>query len=87
MITVAGKAITTKLYGQAIARSYMSGCSKGGHAALLEAQGLTRALPGSPERSYSFRHNLTHQAVYRLLLAEIRLTQARRGSAPRRPVA
>ena len=33
-----GKAITTRYYGKPIARSYMSGCSKGGHAALMEAQ-------------------------------------------------
>jgi len=38
VITIAGKAITTKFYGQPIARSYMSGCSKGGHAVLMEAQ-------------------------------------------------
>ena len=38
VITVAAKAITTKFYGQPIARSYMSGCSKGGHAVLMEAQ-------------------------------------------------
>jgi len=38
VITLAAKAITTKFYGQPIARSYMSGCSKGGHAVLMEAQ-------------------------------------------------
>lgn len=38
VITVAAKAITTMFYGQPIARSYMSGCSKGGHAVLMEAQ-------------------------------------------------
>ena len=38
VITVAGKAITNRFYGQPIARSYMSGCSKGGHAVLMEAQ-------------------------------------------------
>ena len=38
VITVAGKAITTQFYGRPIARSYMSGCSKGGHAVLMEAQ-------------------------------------------------
>ena len=38
VITVAAKAITTKYYEQPIARSYMSGCSKGGHAVLMEAQ-------------------------------------------------
>ena len=38
VITIAGKAITTMFYGQPIARSYMSGCSKGGHGVLMEAQ-------------------------------------------------
>ena len=38
VITVAGKAITTRFYGRQIERSYMSGCSKGGHAVLMEAQ-------------------------------------------------
>jgi feruloyl esterase len=38
VITVAAKAITEKFYGQRIARSYMSGCSKGGHGVLMEAQ-------------------------------------------------
>lgn len=38
VITVAGKAIAMKFYGQPIARSYMSGCSKGGHGVLMEAQ-------------------------------------------------
>jgi hypothetical protein len=52
VVTIAGKAITTKFYGQAIARSYMSGCSKGGHAALLEAQRFPAdfdgIVPGAP---------------------------------------
>jgi hypothetical protein len=38
VITVAGKAITTAFYGQPIERSYMTGCSKGGHGVLREAQ-------------------------------------------------
>jgi len=38
VITLAGKAITTRFYGRPIARSYMSGCSKGGHGVLMEAQ-------------------------------------------------
>jgi len=46
VITIAGKAITTKFYGQAIARSYMSGCSKGGHAALMEAQRFPEDFDG-----------------------------------------
>jgi feruloyl esterase len=37
VITVAAKAITTKFYGGPIVRSYMSGCSKGGHGVLMEA--------------------------------------------------
>ena len=46
MITVAAKAITTKFYGQPIARSYMSGCSKGGHAVLMEAQRFPEDFDG-----------------------------------------
>jgi feruloyl esterase len=38
VITLAGKAITTRFYGRPVARAYMSGCSKGGHGALMEAQ-------------------------------------------------
>src|SRR5688572_6194001 len=38
VITAAGKAITAKYYGRPIARAYMSGCSKGGHAVLMDAQ-------------------------------------------------
>jgi len=38
VVTMAGKAITSQYYGQPIARSYMTGCSKGGHAVLAEAQ-------------------------------------------------
>lgn len=38
VITLAGKAITAKYYDKPIVRSYMSGCSKGGHAGLMEAQ-------------------------------------------------
>ena len=46
VITVAAKAIITKYYGQPITRSYMSGCSKGGHAALLEAQRFPEEFDG-----------------------------------------
>jgi feruloyl esterase len=46
VITVAAKAIATKYYGQPIARSYMSGCSKGGHAVLLEAQRFPEDFDG-----------------------------------------
>ena len=46
VITVAGKAITTRFYGRPIARSYMSGCSKGGHAVLMEAQRFPNDFDG-----------------------------------------
>ncbi len=46
VITIAGKAITTKFYGRPIARSYMSGCSKGGHAVLMEAQRFPEDFDG-----------------------------------------
>ena len=46
VITIAGKAITTKFYGQPIARSYMTGCSKGGHAVLMEAQRFPEDFDG-----------------------------------------
>jgi Tannase and feruloyl esterase len=46
VITIAGKAIATKFYGQPIARSYMSGCSKGGHGALMEAQRFPEDFDG-----------------------------------------
>ena len=46
VITIAGKAITTKFYGQPIARSYMSGCSKGGQAVLMEAQRFPEDFDG-----------------------------------------
>ncbi len=46
VITVAGKAITEKYYGKPIARSYMSGCSKGGNAVLMEAQRFPEDFDG-----------------------------------------
>ena len=46
VITVAGKAITTSFYGRTIARSYMTGCSKGGHGALMEAQKFPEDFDG-----------------------------------------
>lgn len=46
VITVAAKAITMEFYGQPIARSYMSGCSKGGHAVLMEAQRFPEDFDG-----------------------------------------
>jgi feruloyl esterase len=46
VITVAAKAIARKFYGQPIARSYMAGCSKGGHGALMEAQRFPEDFDG-----------------------------------------
>lgn len=46
VITIAAKAITTKFYGQPVTRSYMSGCSKGGHAVLMEAQRFPEDFDG-----------------------------------------
>jgi feruloyl esterase len=46
VVTVAGKAITAAFYARPIARSYMSGCSKGGHAALMEAQRFPQDFDG-----------------------------------------
>src|SRR5262249_1569266 len=38
IVTIAAKAITSQYYGRPIARSYISGCSKGGQTVLKEAQ-------------------------------------------------
>jgi feruloyl esterase len=46
VITVAAKAITTTFYGEPIVRSYMSGCSKGGHGVLMEAQRFPEDFDG-----------------------------------------
>jgi feruloyl esterase len=46
VITVAAKAITATYYGRPVARSYMSGCSKGGHGALMEAQRFPEDFDG-----------------------------------------
>lgn len=46
VITLAGKAIATKYYGRRASKSYMSGCSKGGHAALMEAQRFPEDFDG-----------------------------------------
>jgi feruloyl esterase len=46
VITLAAKAITTTFYGKPITRSYMSGCSKGGHAVLMEAQRFPEDFDG-----------------------------------------
>jgi feruloyl esterase len=45
-VTVAAKAITTKYYGRAIARSYMAGCSKGGQATLAAGQRFPQDFDG-----------------------------------------
>jgi hypothetical protein len=46
VVTVAAKAITTSFYARPIVRSYMSGCSKGGHAVLMEAQRFPEDFDG-----------------------------------------
>ncbi|GAC1658369.1 MAG: tannase/feruloyl esterase family alpha/beta hydrolase [Gemmatimonadaceae bacterium] len=38
VVTVAAKEITTHFYGLPIVHSYISGCSKGGHAVMMETQ-------------------------------------------------
>ena len=38
VVTLAAKAITIRYYGNPMQHSYMTGCSKGGQAVLLEAQ-------------------------------------------------
>jgi hypothetical protein len=52
VVTLVAKDITTRYYGQPIERSYMVGCSKGGHAALMEAQRFPEdydgLLPAAP---------------------------------------
>lgn len=59
VITVAGKAITTKFYGKPIVRSYMTGCSKGGQAVLIEAQRFPEdfdgLLPAAPVYDFTGR--------------------------------
>jgi feruloyl esterase len=46
VVTLAAKAITTRYYGQPIQHSYMAGCSKGGHAVLIEAQRFPEDFDG-----------------------------------------
>ncbi len=52
LITVAAKIITTRYYRRPIQRSYMSGCSKGGQAVLVEGQRYPQdfdaLLPAAP---------------------------------------
>ena len=44
---LAAKAITSRYYGRPIARSYISGCSKGGHGALMEIQRFPNEFDGA----------------------------------------
>jgi feruloyl esterase len=46
VITIAGKAIAKHFYNRPIERSYMSGCSKGGHGVLMEAQKFPEDFDG-----------------------------------------
>ena len=46
VITLAAKAITIRYYGRSIQHSYMAGCSKGGHAVLMEAQRFPEDFDG-----------------------------------------
>jgi feruloyl esterase len=46
VITLAAKAITERFYGRPIRHSYMSGCSKGGQAVLMEAQRFPEDFDG-----------------------------------------
>jgi feruloyl esterase len=59
VVTVAAKAITRKYYGREIKYSYISGCSKGGQAALKEAQMFPTdydgVLPIAPVYDYTGR--------------------------------
>jgi Tannase and feruloyl esterase len=59
LVTLATKAIVTQFYGESIRRSYMSGCSKGGQAVLLEAQRFPEdydgLMPVAPVYDYTGR--------------------------------
>lgn len=52
VVTMAAKEITTRYYGRAIKRSYISSCSKGGQTVLSEVQRFPNdydgAIPGAP---------------------------------------
>jgi hypothetical protein len=65
VITLVAKAITTRYYGQPIKRSYISGCSKGGQAVLMEAQrfpdDFDGYMPAAPVYDY-VRLNVIHGA-------------------------
>ena len=59
VVTLAAKEITTRFYGEAISRAYMSGCSKGGQAVLMEAQrfpdDFDGLMPVAPVYDYTGR--------------------------------
>jgi len=59
IVTLIAKAITTRYYGQPIRHSYIAGISKGGQAALLEAQRFPEdfdgLLPVAPVYDYTGR--------------------------------
>jgi len=59
VVTLAAKTITRRFYGSSIAHSYMSGCSKGGQAVLVEAQRFPEdfdgLMPVAPVYDYTGR--------------------------------
>src|SRR5262245_18949647 len=59
VVTLAAKEITTRFYGERISRAYMSGCSKGGQAVLMEAQRFAEdfdgLMPVAPVYDYTGR--------------------------------
>jgi feruloyl esterase len=59
VVTLVAKQITTRYYGEAISRAYMSGCSKGGQAVLMEAQRFPEdfdgLMPVAPVYDYTGR--------------------------------
>jgi feruloyl esterase len=72
VITIAGKAITSKFYGQPIVHSYMSGCSKGGQAVLMEAQRFPEDFDGllSIAPVYDFTGRIMAGAWYAQAVAD-----------------
>jgi feruloyl esterase len=59
VVTLAAKAVTAHFYGESIAHAYMSGCSKGGQAVLMEAQRFPEdfdgVMPVAPVYDYTGR--------------------------------
>ncbi|GAC1648233.1 MAG: tannase/feruloyl esterase family alpha/beta hydrolase [Gemmatimonadaceae bacterium] len=47
VVTVAAKEITARYYGRSIVHSYISGCSKGGHAVMMETQRFPQDYDGA----------------------------------------